>query len=234
MTPTSESTTPAAIASAEEPLRLRPDVMSRLAFLEIFGNSNAVELELGSGDGSFLANYAALHPERNFIGVERLLGRLRKLGRKGVRAGLTNLRTLRLEAALILEWMIQPNSLDAIHVYFPDPWPKRRHWKRRLINTEFTRLAYVALGKGGRVCLRTDNAPYFEQMNEVFRAHPGFAPVESASELLAVTTDFEKDFNAKGIPTLQVTYVRLDKPVTETEKASTAGSVPPCPPEQTV
>lgn len=197
-----------ACAEPEEPLRLRPDVMARLDFESIFGNSNPVELELGSGDGSFLANYAALHPEQNFLGVERLLGRLRKLGRKGGRANLTNLRTLRLEAAYLLEWMIQPGSLAALHIYFPDPWPKRRHWKRRLINANFTRHAEAALAPGGRASMRTDNAPYFEQMNEVFRAHSGFITTDSPPELLAVTTDFEREFNAQGIPTLQASFVR--------------------------
>ncbi len=184
--------------------------MCRLDFPSIFGHSQPVELELGSGDGSFLAQYAALHPERHFLGVERLLGRLRKIGRKGRRAGLTNLRTLRLEAAYVLEWMIPPGSLAVLHVYFPDPWPKRRHWKRRLVEARFTRLAHAALGPGGQVYLRTDNADYFAQMTEVFAAHPGFQRSETPDELRAVTTDFERDFQAKGIPTLHVGYRRLE------------------------
>lgn len=200
--------TPIRSVEPEEPHRLRPDVMARLDFGSIYGRSTPVELELGSGDGSFLAQYAALHPERSFLGVERLLGRLRKLGRKATRAGLTNLRSLRLEASYVLEWMIPPQSLAALHVYFPDPWPKRRHWKRRLINAEFVRLAALALKPAGVVYLRTDNAPYFEQMVEVFGASLEFAATETPAELAGVVTDFERDFNASGIPTLRAAYRR--------------------------
>lgn len=197
-----------------EPLRLQPDVMRRLDFSSIFDRSQPVELELGAGDGSFLVRYAALHPERNFLGVERLLGRLSKIDRKGRRAGLTNLRTLRLEAGYVLEWMIPAGSLAALHIYFPDPWPKRRHWKRRLVNARFTWLAYTALGPGGLVYLRTDSADYFTQMTEVFGAHPGFRRSETPDELRSVTTDFERDFQAKGIPALGVGYRRVEPEVT--------------------
>jgi tRNA (guanine-N7-)-methyltransferase len=172
-----------------------------------------VELELGAGDGSFLLKYSGLHPERNFIGVERLLGRLRKIDRKGRRLGLTNLRALRLEASYVLEWMIQPGSLAALHVYFPDPWPKRRHWRRRLVNERFVELAARALKPGGHFHVRTDDAPYFEQMLAVGNGQTAFQPAETPAELLAVVTDFEADFNAGGIPTRHSSWVRTDGPV---------------------
>ena len=82
-------------------------------------------MELGCGDASFLVDYARRHPERNFIGVERLLGRLRKLDRKGRRAGLTNLRGVRIESSYFLEYLLPPHSVSALHVYFPDPWPNQ-------------------------------------------------------------------------------------------------------------
>jgi len=192
---------------------VRPDIMQRLDFAAVFGNVHPVELELGAGDGSFLAQYAARWPDRNFLGVERLLGRLRKLDRKARRTGLVNLRGLRLEAAYVLEWMVPPGALSALHVYFPDPWPKRRHWKRRLLNANFTRLTQVALAPGGLIFLRTDHAGYFEQMNEVFHDHAGFAPVTEPAELLALKTDFELDFNARGIVTHHVAFQRLVAPL---------------------
>lgn len=198
-----------------ESLVVRPDIMQRLDFAALFGNGHPVELELGAGDGSLLLRHAAAHPGVNFIGVERLLGRLRKIDRKGRRLGLANLRAIRLEAAYLLEWMIPAASLSAIHVYFPDPWPKRRHWKRRLVNLRFTELAARALVPGGRFYVRTDDASYFQQMTEVGNAQAGFSAVAEPPDLLAVTTDFEADFNRDGIPTLHAAWERnLAEPTT--------------------
>src|SRR5205085_1367181 len=154
-------------------------------------------------DASFLANYAAVHPDRNFIGVERLLGRIRKLDRKGRRAGLTNLRGIRIESAYFLEYLLPPHSASAIHIYFPDPWPKRKHRKNRLINERFPELARRALSPGGTVYLRTDDADYFAQMMEVFAANRAFQPIETPSELSVVITDFEADFQKCGVQTLR-------------------------------
>lgn len=192
----------ASTAATQEPtLRVRADILRRLDFPALFGRRAPVELELGAGDGSFLLAHAAAHPERDFMGVERLLGRLRKIDRKGRRRGLANLRALRLEAGYVLEWMIRPGSLDALHVYFPDPWPKRRHWKRRLVNPRFVELASLALAPGGVAYLRTDDEPYFAQMTEVFDGGADFERIAETAGLLDRRTDFETDFNSRGIPT---------------------------------
>jgi tRNA (guanine-N7-)-methyltransferase len=95
-----------------ESLLIRPDILRRFDFPSLFGNDRPVELELGSGDGSFLLQYAGRRPEVNFLAVERLLGRLRKIERKAPRLGLRNIRGLRLEATYLLEWMIPPGSLS--------------------------------------------------------------------------------------------------------------------------
>ena len=184
-------------------------ILEVLAPEKMFPAVQPLELELGSGDGSFLAQYAKLHPERNFIGVERLLGRLRKLDKKGRRAGLKNMRLLRLEASYLLEFMVPKESLQAVHVYFPDPWPKRTHRKNRLINERFTELAQQVLVPGGIVYLRTDDADYFEQMTRVFDAAAPFKKVETPEELSAVVTDFERNFHLRGVPTLRASYQRV-------------------------
>jgi tRNA (guanine-N7-)-methyltransferase len=181
-------------------------IIERIDLGKLFPMSQPLEVELGSGDGSFLFEYAGLHPGHNFIGVERLLGRIRKLDRKGRRAGLTNLRGVRIESSYFLEYLLPPHSAVALHIYFPDPWPKRKHRRHRLINERFPVLARQALAPGGTVYLRTDDQDYFGQMLGVFAADTAFRPVEAPAALGALLTDFEKDFQALGVKTLRAAY----------------------------
>lgn len=183
-----------------------PSILQRIDLASLFPSAQPLEVELGSGDGSFLVDYAQRHPERNFIGVERLLGRIRKLARKAWRTRLTNLRGVRIESSYFLQHLLPPHSVTALHLYFPDPWPKRRHQRHRLVNDDFPKLAHSALVAEGSVFLRTDNEPYFTQMLTVFGASPFFRPMETPAELAGVRTDFERDFNARGIQTLRAAY----------------------------
>lgn len=174
----------------------------------LFQREAPLEIELGSGDGSFLVRHAALHPGHNFLGIERLLGRLRKIDRKAGRAGLLNLRLIRIEAAYLLDYLIPAATVTSLHVYFPDPWPKRRHRGNRLINAQFPGRAFRVLRPGGSVYLRTDDADYFAQMNDVFSADSRFQPVETPAVLSNVKTDFEEQFNRRGVPTLRAAFCR--------------------------
>ena len=183
-----------------------PSILDRIDLAKLFPRRQPLEVELGCGDGSFLVHYATMHPERNFIGVERLLGRLRKLDRKGRRSGLTNLRGVRIESSYFLEYLMPRRSAAALHIYFPDPWPKRRHEKHRLLNERFPELARQALAPGGVVYLRTDDQTYFEQMRLVFTADPTFRTMETPVELSELLTDFEEDFRKRGVQTLRAAY----------------------------
>ena len=181
-------------------------IVEPLKLAELFPKPQPLEVELGCGDASFLVEFARRNPERNFIGVERLLGRIQKLDRKGRRAGLANLRGVRIESSYFLQYLLPPRSAAALHVYFPDPWPKKKHRRHRLINENFPALARAALAPGGVVYLRTDDADYFQQMTDVFGASGEFQKIETPAELAELPTDFERDFNSKGIQTLRAAY----------------------------
>ena len=175
----------------------------------LFPTPQPLEVELGAGDGSFFVQWAALNPGTNFLGVERLLGRLRKIERKARRLGLANVRALRLEAAYFAEFLLPRNSVSAVHIYFPDPWPKRKHRANRLINEPFIEVVRAALTADGIVYLRTDDADYFAQMTRVFDANKNFALVPTPERLAAVLTDFERTFVARGIQTNRAAYRRV-------------------------
>src|SRR6266702_7384120 len=185
-----------------------PSILERLDLTKLFPTDQPLEVELGSGDGSFLVEYARKLPNHNFIGVERLLGRIRKMERKARRAQLMNLRGVRIESAYFLEYLLPAHCATALHIYFPDPWPKRKHRRHRLINERFPSLAAAALASGGAVCLRTDDQDYFSQMLEVFAVATNFEPIETSPELGSISTDFERDFQARGIKTLKAAYQR--------------------------
>jgi tRNA (guanine-N7-)-methyltransferase len=183
-----------------------PSILEPVDLSKLFPVDQPLEVELGSGDGTFLVDLAKSRPGHNFIGIERLLGRIRKMERKARRAGLANLRGVRIESSYFLEYLLPSHSVETLHIYFPDPWPKRKHRRHRLINERFPTLAHSTLADGGTVYVRTDDGDYFDQINSVFAASPLFRSTETTAELTALLTDFEKDFQARGIRTLAAAY----------------------------
>ncbi|MGV9558939.1 tRNA (guanosine(46)-N7)-methyltransferase TrmB [Streptomyces sp. NPDC003522] len=142
---------------------------------ELFGDDNPVVLEIGFGMGEATAQMAAADPGTNILAVDVHTpgqGNLLNLAERG---GLTNIRVGNGDAIILLREMLPPDSLAGLRVYFPDPWPKKRHHKRRLIQPEFLALAATRLRPGALVHCATDWEPYAEQMLEVLTAHPDFA-----------------------------------------------------------
>ncbi|MGH7976914.1 MAG: tRNA (guanosine(46)-N7)-methyltransferase TrmB [Limisphaerales bacterium] len=184
-------------------------IVERLDLTQLFPKPQPLEVELGCGDASFLVEFARQNPEKNFIGIERLLGRISKLDRKGSRLGLKNLRGVRIESSYFLQYLLPLHSASALHIYFPDPWPKKKHRRHRLINEQFPKLARAALAPGGKIYLRTDDEDYFAQMTEVFDADKHFQKIETPAELAELPTDFEKEFRARGIQTLRAAYQQV-------------------------
>jgi tRNA (guanine-N7-)-methyltransferase len=177
--------------------------IERLDLSALFPRAQPLEVEIGAGDGSFLIGWATANPHHNFLGVERLLGRIRKIERKANRAGLTNVRLMRIEASYFLEYLLPKHSVTALHIYFPDPWPKRKHRKNRLINEAFIETCRRVLAPEGTIYVRTDDSDYFSQIQSVFKA---LAPIEMPRSLCEIVTDFEREFHKRGVPTLSAAY----------------------------
>ena len=175
---------------------LPADYFQPIRLEDVFPREAPLEVDLGCGDGSFLAAMAQMHPERNYLGTERLLGRIRNTGRKAKRAGVTNVRLLRVESAYVVRHLLPPGTASRFYVLFPDPWPKRRHWPRRLIRPEFLQDAATALKEGGELCVKTDDADYFGYIEKVAAGCAQFA--RGAWEEDVPRTDFERHYVAQG------------------------------------
>ncbi|ODU99196.1 MAG: tRNA (guanosine(46)-N7)-methyltransferase TrmB [Rubrivivax sp. SCN 70-15] len=139
----------------------------------VFGRRAPLVLEIGFGMGDATAAVAAAQPQQDFIDVEVHEAGVGALLRRIGQAGLTNLRIVRHDAVEVLREMIAPGALAGVHVWFPDPWHKARHHKRRLIQPAFVELLVSRLAIGGYLHCATDWQPYAEQMLEVLSAAPG-------------------------------------------------------------
>lgn len=164
----------------------------------VFGNSHPVEIELGIGKGRFIMAAAQARPQVNFVGVEWAAKYLRIAQARSQKRRLGNLRLVRAEAREFVEFFVPSSSVQAFHLYFPDPWPKKRHHKRRLFNAGFLAEVERALEPGGRLWLATDHEEYFQVMVEVLRANPRFWVVEAGWE--GVKTNYEEKYLTAGKP----------------------------------
>ncbi len=140
-----------------------------------FGRRAPRTLEIGFGDGESLAELARRHPDRDFIGIEVHRPGVGHLLNIAEREGLSNLRVFTRDAVEVLESAIADGALDAVLLFFPDPWHKKRHHKRRIVRPEFVALIHRKLRAGGQFHLATDWEDYAEHMLATVSAHPGFA-----------------------------------------------------------
>jgi tRNA (guanine-N7-)-methyltransferase len=142
----------------------------RIEMEKFFGNAHPVILEIGSGKGRFLIGMAAEHPELNLIGVEKSLHYHRVIRDRVAKRGLTNVRLINHDAYLVLRDMIPDASLSEIHIYFPDPWPRKRQQKRRIIRPEVLHEMRRVLVDGGMGIYVTDHREYFDVAAPVIEA----------------------------------------------------------------
>jgi len=191
-------------------IELVPDSdTATLDFPQLFGRIAPVQVDLGCGDGSFLESLAAEHPALNFLGIERLLRRVQKSDRKA--AAFPNLRIIRSETMFLLKHLLRPASVDCFYLLFPDPWPKRRHHRRRLVTAEFLNAIWNGLTDDGLFHLATDHDDYFAAIRNLIDKTPEFALVDSAWKL--PTTAFEQKFVSASIPIHRLS-LRKVSPVT--------------------
>jgi tRNA (guanine-N7-)-methyltransferase len=190
-----------------------------IVWRELFGNDNPVEIEVGFGKGLYLTTAGAARPEVNFLGVEivrkyQLYAATRLAGR-----GITNVRVACADGRAVLRDRVAARSVAAVHVYFPDPWWKARHRKRRVFTPEFAHAAATALDVGGRLLIATDVEAYHGVMTQIvrdlgpaFRELPPPAPSEPRHDM-DYLTNFERKFRKEGRPIFRAAYERTREPL---------------------
>jgi len=188
---------------------------------QLFGNDNPLEIEVGMGKGLFLLNSALARPGVNFFGIEIVRKyQLFATTRFAIR-GMSNVKTVCADARWVFRRFVPPASVAAVHVYFPDPWWKARHKKRRVFTPEFAADAVRILRTGGRLLIATDVEEYFGVMCGILRAMPAFRAVRSGTgagspEEAGFQTNFERKARQKGMPIWRAEFERAAGPVTET------------------
>jgi tRNA (guanine-N7-)-methyltransferase len=168
----------------------------RLDLEKIFERNAPLHVDLGCGDGSFLCALAQGMQHKNFLGIERLLNRVHKSALKA--AKLNNVRLLRVESSYAVRYLLPAESVQRFYLLFPDPWPKRRHHRRRIVTPDFLGSTHVALKKGGSIYIATDDVEYFGIIKEVAESDPGFAIGQGDIDL--PPSQFGRIFCEKGAP----------------------------------
>ena len=185
-----------------------PAADTALDLAALFGRTAPCTLEIGFGNGDHLAARALAEPERQFLGVEVHRPGIGHLLRAAAAANLTNLRVIEQDAVEVLHSRIAPDSLDEVQILFPDPWPKKRHHKRRLIQLEFAALVASRLRRSGQLHLATDWEPYAQQMRAVLNGCPLLATVTDGRLPARAATRFEQRGLRLGHGVWDLTYER--------------------------
>jgi tRNA (guanine-N7-)-methyltransferase len=177
----------------------------RLDLAELFGNRNRAVLEIGSGKGRFLISGATEQPDVNFIGIEKSLHYHRLIRDRVVKRGLSNIRLINHDAFLVLRDMLAGASIDEIHIYFPDPWPRKREQKRRIIRAEVLTEIKRVLVPGGSGIYVTDHRGYYESAAPVIEQFfPSERRVPGADD--PPRTNYEAKYREEGREIFEVRF----------------------------
>jgi tRNA (guanine-N7-)-methyltransferase len=148
--------------------------------------------EIGCGHGHFLTGFAAAHPDQLCVGIDLAADRIERAERKKVRSGLANLHFIRAEAGDLLSVLASNAQFSAIYILFPDPWPKRRHHKYRLIEPGFLDAVAQRAGQGVRLYFRTDYEPYYAEVCSMIAAHPSWELSKAGAWPFELPTVFQQ------------------------------------------
>jgi tRNA (guanine-N7-)-methyltransferase len=169
---------------------------NRLDLEKIFRRKAPLHVDLGCGDGSFLCALAQRLPDKNLLGIERLSGRVRSTARKA--AGLDSVRLFQMESSYAVRYLLPAESVETFYLLFPDPWPKRRHHRRRIVTPDFLNSVHAVLEQNGVIYIATDHLDYFRKIKETAGSTPGFAIDDADVDL--PQSKFGLAFRQKGAP----------------------------------
>lgn len=186
----------------------------RLDFVSIFGNDNPIYLEIGSGKGEFLSEYSKLHPERNFMGFEVRQKRVDLIIRKLDPELHKNVRIATFLIDKEIDKIIPQHTVEGVIIQHPDPWPKRKHFKRRLFQQSFLDALAVIIKPGGSLHISTDHKEYAEWIRKEMVKRKDFTPIReeffSEKPLLDdhIETFYEKEQRKLGFEPLHMLFVK--------------------------
>jgi tRNA (guanine-N7-)-methyltransferase len=174
----------------------RDSLTQQLDLEKIYERKAPLHVDLGCGDGSFLCALAQRVPDKNFLGIERLVGRIRSCARKA--ASLGNVRLLQMESSYAVRYLLPAGSVETFYLLFPDPWPKRRHHRRRIVTPDFLNCVHTALKENGTFHIATDDLDYFGKIKGIAESNLGFAMGDADHNL--PPSKFGLLFRQKGAP----------------------------------
>jgi len=213
------------VLTLEEILIAPPEPGTVVDPRELLGGRPHVELEIGCGKGGFLVRQATANPDRGYLGIEWANQIVHYAADRMVRRGLANVRLMRTDARHFVTYHLALESIQALHTYHPDPWPKKRHHKRRLFQPNFVTAAIRSLAPGARWAIQTDHADYFAWIREQLAPHIGRAlePVPFDDPGFGVQADRTMGTN------FEIKYLREGRTIFQVAFRRSAGSegVPP-------
>ena len=186
------------------PFRLElSDLSAPVDWRELFGRAGPVEIEIGSGKGLFLINAGQQHPDHNFLGIEISSKYARICVARVAKRNLGNVRVMQTDARYFLQTFVPDESVRAVHVYFPDPWWKKRHQKRRVFTAEMVSTCQRVLEPGGCVHIATDVPAYREDIVALFKLHTRLVqiaepPAAEPTHDMDYLTNFDRKFRQGG------------------------------------